>query len=169
MIARGEFRADLYYRLNVVRIEVPPLRERTDDIAAIVAKLEGQHQISLEPQVRELLLAYAWPGNVRELENELRRLAVLVGAGGTVRPAQLSPAILGQRSAPAAPATDGAERPIEGVWALKDLEKEMIARALRHCGGNRAHAARMLGLPKSSLYDRMMKHGFHAAESESAG
>ena len=154
MIARGTFRADLYYRLNVVRVEVPPLRERPEDTSTLLAALEDRHGIAIEPQARELLLGYAWPGNVRELENELQRLAVVVGPRGVVRPSQLSPAILGRRSAPA-----GGEAPIEGVWNLRDLEKEMIERALRRADGNRAQAARLLGIPKSSLYDRLEKHG----------
>ena len=157
MIARGTFRADLYYRLNVVRVEVPPLRERPEDTSALLAALEARHGIAIEPQARELLLAYTWPGNVRELENELQRLAVVVGPRGLVRPSQLSAAILGRRSS--APA--GGEAPIEGVWSLRDLEKEMIERALRRADGNRAHAARLLGIPKSSLYDRLEKHGLH--------
>jgi transcriptional regulator with GAF, ATPase, and Fis domain len=165
MVAKGEFRADLYYRLNVVRIEVPPLRERPEDASILIDRLERRHEISLEPQTRELLLAWSWPGNVRELENELLRLSVVVGRGGTARPAHLSPAILGR---PPAATASSDEPPLEGVWALKDLEKVMIERALRKTQGNRSLAARLLGLPKSSLYDRMQKHGLHGVP-ESTG
>ncbi|HZV00464.1 MAG TPA: sigma 54-interacting transcriptional regulator, partial [Planctomycetota bacterium] len=165
MVSKGEFRADLYYRLNVVRVDVPPLRERPDDTSVLLDQLERRHELSLEPQTRELLLAYGWPGNVRELENELMRLAVVVGRGGRVRPSQLSPSILGRK--PAQATSD--EGPLEGVWNLRELEKAMIERALRKTNGNRALAARLLGLPKSSLYDRMQKHGLHGGSEVGGG
>jgi len=165
MVASGELRADLFYRLNVLRIEVPPLRERIEDVPALIDHFLSRlgSKITLEPAARELLLSYPWPGNVRELENELARLAVVVEAGGVVRPSHLSPGILRPAFGVAAPSSGGsapaAEPAIEGVWRLEEIEKEMVQRALRAAGGNKTVAARLLGIPKSSLYHRLEKHG----------
>ncbi|MBI3725582.1 sigma 54-interacting transcriptional regulator, partial [bacterium] len=140
MVASGAFRADLFYRLNVMRIDVPPLRERVEDLPALLdhclEKASDGRTIRVEPQARELLLAYSWPGNVRELENEVRRLVVLA-EDGVVRPALLSPHLLGRlgsgpsRAAAAAPEEDKDDVPLRGVWRLDELEKEMVLRALR--------------------------------------
>jgi transcriptional regulator with GAF, ATPase, and Fis domain len=162
-VAAGKFRADLFYRLNVLRLEVPPLRERREDVAALVEHFASASAISLEPQARELLLAHEWPGNVRELENEMRRLAAIVPQGGTVRPGLLSASVTGRPAPPqAAPAEDGP--PILGVWKLDELEKEMILRALRRAHGNKALAARLLGLAKSSFYHRLEHFGLHGGQ-----
>jgi transcriptional regulator with GAF, ATPase, and Fis domain len=163
MVAESAFRADLYYRLNVVRIDVPPLRERLACLPALIDSFfEPFHgeDLTVDPQVRELLLVYAWPGNVRELQNEVRRLAVLAGPGGVVRPGLLSPEILAhagqgpesdrRKAAPKGPL-------LPGVWRLEAVEREAIERALQHSGGNKTNAARLLGLPKTTLYHRISK------------
>ncbi|MCW8139080.1 MAG: sigma 54-interacting transcriptional regulator [Planctomycetota bacterium] len=172
MVARGEFRADLYYRLNVVRLEVPPLRERLEDVPALLDHFLVEHgggRVRLEPLTREMLLAHPWPGNVRELENEVRRLVVLAGAEGVVRPGLLSPAVVGRpspRGSEVAEAPgDEEERPITGVWRLEDLEREMLLRALRRARGNKTLAARLLGLAKTSLYHRLARHGLEQEAS----
>ena len=168
MVAQGTFRADLFYRLNVVRVEVPPLRERVHDVPALIDFFieRGKTKLTIEPKARELLLAHSWPGNVRELENEIARLAVLAGQGGAVRPSMLSPAILRPAFGAAPVPTEdsplpkpGEAQPIEGVWRLEEIEKEMVTRALKAAGGNKTVAARLLGIPKSSLYHRLEKHG----------
>jgi transcriptional regulator with GAF, ATPase, and Fis domain len=166
MVARGEFRADLFYRLNVVRIEIPPLRERIEDVPALLDHFLAKEDanVVLEPQTRELLLTHGWPGNVRELANEVSRLAVLAGSGGRIGPGLLSATILGRHAKPVAVEPDG-EAPIEGVWRLDDLEKEMIERALRRAQGKKILAARLLGIPKTSLYNRLEKHGLHKPEA----
>jgi transcriptional regulator with PAS, ATPase and Fis domain len=165
MVAAGTFRADLFYRLNVVRIEVPPLRERLDDLSLLIDRfvetgVDGR-KLALAPQARELLLSYAWPGNVRELENELRRSSLLAGREGTVRPGHLSQRLLGTAVPVArAPGEDdgGHEPPIRGIWRLQALEREMIVRALRRARGNKTLAARLLGIAKTSLYHRLERH-----------
>jgi two-component system response regulator HydG len=97
---------------------------------------------------------------VRELENEVQRLADFAGERGVVTPGVLSPAILGRPApAPAAPAASADEAPITGVWPLEELEKAMVLRAMKHARGNRTVAARLLGIPKSTLYRRFEKHG----------
>ncbi len=175
MVAAGTFRADLYYRLNVVRLEVPPLRERLEDVPALLDHFLaglGKGRLQVEPQARELLLAHAWPGNVRELENEVRRLEALAGPDGVVRPSLLSPALLGRptAAAPRRPAggepVDPDEPVIAGVWRLEDVEREMIRRALTLARGNKTTAAKLLGLAKTSLYNRMQKHGLAPSADE---
>ncbi len=178
MVAAGTFRGDLFYRLNVVRLEVPPLRERLEDLPALLDHFlaqAGQGRLRLEPQARELLLAHGWPGNVRELENEVRRLAILVGPDGVVRPSLLSPTVLGRLSAPASPAAPHAsapapdEVPIVGVWRLEEVEREMLRRALKVARGNKTTAAKLLGLAKTSLYNRLEKAGLADPPEPSGG
>lgn len=167
MVADGRFRADLYYRLNVVRIEVPPLRERLACVPALIDHfLAGfaEQKLVIEPQVRELLLTYPWPGNVRELQNEVRRLAVLAGPGGTIRPGLLSASILAHAGqGPRGPSDAESTEPLlPGLWRLEEVEREAIARALRQCRGNKTSAAKLLGIPKTTLYHRMEKLGLGA-------
>jgi transcriptional regulator with GAF, ATPase, and Fis domain len=155
MVAQGTFRADLYYRLAGARIELPPLRERVEDLPALVDELLAESPAVLDPTVREILLGYSWPGNVRELGNELRRLATLA-AGKTVGPALLSRPIVATTKLVAT----GPEDPLlPETWELDLIEKEAIERALRHARGNKTVAARLLGIPKTTLYHRLEKHG----------
>ncbi len=172
MVAQGTFRADLYYRLKVVRIDVPPLRGRPEDVVALLDRFlapPGEAPVAADPRARELLLAYPWPGNVRELANECHRLRVLAGPGGTVRLPLLSSSILAHagvapRSAPP-PGEAGAapdEKPIEGLWRLDEVEKEMLRRALHRARGNKTLAAKLLGVPKTSLYNMIAKYGIEA-------
>jgi transcriptional regulator with GAF, ATPase, and Fis domain len=168
MIAQGTFRQDLYYRLKVVRIDVPPLRERPEDVVALLDRFlspEGEPKTAVDPQARELLLAYPWPGNVRELANECHRLRVLAGPGGVVRPPLLSEAILARAGvgpqparAPLDPAAAPDERPIEGLMPLAEVEKEMVRRALPRASGNKTLAAQRLGIPKTSLYHMLERY-----------
>jgi transcriptional regulator with GAF, ATPase, and Fis domain len=163
LVAEGLFRADLYYRLNVVRLEVPPLRARLACVPALVdhffARFASQGVV-IEPAVRDLLGAYPWPGNVRELQNEVHRLTVLAGPGGVIRPGMLAPAILAHagRGPRPAPADEGVPDPVlPDTWRLEDIEREAILRALRRCGGNKTSAAKLLGIPKTTLYHRLEK------------
>jgi DNA-binding NtrC family response regulator len=148
-VAEGDFRKDLYYRLAVVPLRLPPLRERREDVlplAETFARRFGGQMATIAPDAARLLAAHDWPGNVRELENALERAVVL--GGSTVRAADLPPAL---REAPSPPSHEG-EFPAEGV-NLDAVERAWIVKALRHTRGNRTHAARLLG-----VY-RMEKHG----------
>jgi transcriptional regulator with PAS, ATPase and Fis domain len=158
LVAAGRFRADLFYRLNVMRIELPPLRERVEDLPPLIERFVARapRPLRFEPLAREMLLNYSWPGNVRELENEIRRLAVLVADDGVVRPGLLSPAILGRPPAPDVQASAGG---VDGVWRLEELEREMVQRALAVTEGKKAAAARLLGIPKTSLYRKIERYG----------
>jgi DNA-binding NtrC family response regulator len=150
----GRFREDLWYRLHVLRLVLPPLRERPDDVlplarhflAAAAARLRRRPAPALTPEAEAALLAHPWPGNVRELKNAIERAVALSAAGEPIGPDHLA---LEPASAPAAPA--GRE--------LRALEKEHIRAALEEAGGNMSRAARALGIHRSTLYDKAARHG----------
>jgi DNA-binding NtrC family response regulator len=158
-VARGAFREDLYYRLQVFDIRIPPLRDRAGDIPLFVdAFLEdigrsiGGSPQGVTHEAREMLLAHSWPGNVRELRNVLERAAILC-EGGFITPRHLSLDV-----APMAPSQPGND--------LGAAERRTIERVLRETDGNKAKAARRLGLTRTQLYVRLRKYDLdHAAAS----
>ncbi|HEY5999270.1 MAG TPA: sigma-54 dependent transcriptional regulator [bacterium] len=162
-IREGAFREDLYYRLNVVEIRVPPLRERPEDIPPLVEhfmrELSADRELSVPPAVMAELAARPWPGNVRELKNACERLAIL-SRGGEVALGDLPPAPRGREDAAAAEteAEGWPPLPPEGL-SLVDLEKKVIERALRLKGGNISQAAAYLRVPRHILVYRIEKHG----------
>lgn len=152
----GAFREDLYYRINVVRVELPPLRARREDIPLLAEqftarfnRLQGRSVPGLAPEALSLLLAHDWPGNVRELENVIERAFILCG-DGDIRLAHL-PADLTARVTAAAPADLRAARDL--------LDTQSILTALRRNGFNRLAAARELGVHKSTLFRRIRQLG----------
>jgi transcriptional regulator with GAF, ATPase, and Fis domain len=165
-IARGAFREDLYYRLHVFEIRLPPLRDRRDDILplteAFLADLgpsTGRPVPGISREARELLLAYPWPGNVRELKNALERAAILCD-GGLITAAHLPISISRGDPADSAAADAGiplASFPPSGV-DLEGIEKAYVAAALERSGGNKSRAARLLGLTRAQLYSRLEKY-----------
>jgi transcriptional regulator with GAF, ATPase, and Fis domain len=162
-IAQGQFREDLYYRLHVFEIALPPLRERPEDIPLLVegflAELGaevGRPAAGLSEDARRKLLAYRWPGNVRELRNAIER-AVILCEGGLIASEHLPIAV--ERAQPAAAsAAVQAEFPAEGV-DLEAVEKGLVQKALQHAGNNKSQAARLLGLTRAQLYTRLDKFG----------
>ena len=136
-VARKEFREDLFYRLNVVRIELPPLRDRREDIPLLVnyflstlAKQQGQSPKSISAEALDMLKDYAWPGNVRELENAMRR-ALVVAKRDVILPGDLPPEVLGQKTAFAQPATAApTTQPAPGAGAEHITDIESLAQAL---------------------------------------
>jgi transcriptional regulator with PAS, ATPase and Fis domain len=157
---RGEFREDLFYRLRVFEIPLPPLRDRREDILplteAFLGDLEktlGHRTAGLSREAREILLAYDWPGNIRELRNALER-AVILCDGGLITGEQL----------PLGVADGGAGSDEYGAAALagmnvETVEKELIQKALQKAGNNKSKAARLLGLSRAQLYFRLEKYG----------
>ncbi len=170
---RGAFREDLYYRLNVVPIPVPPLRDRVEDIPALVDHILGKFRERLNKDVRELtpealniLTAYAWPGNVRELENLLERSVLfceedVISAGDL--PGELTARPTGTCSTPAAESQVAADPDAslkEVVRAETErVERQMIIAALEETGGNVTHAARKLKISRKSLQTKMKEQG----------
>ena len=159
-VAQGEFRADLYYRLNVFDIHIPPLRLRREDIPALVAGFlrEFEHTagrgVELTPEAMDALLEHDWPGNVRELRNVIER-ATIMCEEGSIRPADLS---LWSASPAQADSTD-----------LEVLERRTIERVMRETNGNKVRASRKLGISRMQLYIRLRKYGLetpaHAVEA----
>ena len=167
----GRFREDLYYRLAVVELVVPPLRERAEDIPALAeefvrryAQKFGLDDLALSPALLERLSACDWPGNVRQLENTIARLAAL-STGGTLGVEALGSAPLPAPSSP--PAFNAAETAsLEGGPSLKEqveaFERNLIARSLAATGHNHSAAARRLGASRVTLIDKIRRYGLGA-------
>src|SRR5437667_2592040 len=153
----GVLREDLYYRLNVILLHVPPLRERMDDVPILAmhflrkyAAREGSAMTGIADDAMNLLLGYSWPGNVRELENAIERGLVL-GQGDRLRAADLPPQV--------ARRTDDEHPLVPAHLTLEEMEKLAIVQALRLTGGNKSEAAERLGIHRTSIYDKMRRYG----------
>ena len=164
-VAAGEFRQDLYYRIAVITIEVPPLRERREDILPLARgflEREGGGHKRLSPSAEDLLLSYAWPGNIRELSSAMLRAAVLA-PGDVILPDNLPPAL---RSGPTESVGLGAETGPDGSdLSLAQLEKRAIEAALERSGGNRTEAAQALGISRRKLLYRLKQYREGTADS----
>ena len=172
-IATGQFREDLYYRLNVFAIWLPPLRDRRDDILALsdafltdIGKGLGRPPGGISREARQQLLAYHWPGNVRELRNILERAAILCD-GSLITPEHLAigipvPPSAPERQAQEAPdgAASGSGTPAATAGHLDAMERAMIEEALQQARFNKSKAATILGLTRKQLYVRLRKHRF---------
>lgn len=157
-VKEGKFRADLYYRLNVVALNIPPLRERKDDIPALIEHFvrkysTGEPAVEFSPEIMECILAHDWPGNIRELENIVRRiLALAVGPvagvdlleGTTLTKPEVLPA------------------PMELGASLQEMERQMYVRALEETDGNRTHAAELLGVSVRTVRNKVREFGIPA-------
>ena len=173
-VAAGRFREDLYYRLNVVQIELPPLRERREDIGLLaeyfldrIASRQGRPRPEFTPEARALLERYDYPGNVRELENAIEH-AVAVSDGPVISEMDLplsirEPRLLAERASdggavPAGAAARVAASDRDG-WSLAEVEKEHIRRVLVRHGGNATMAARQLGISRTTLWRKLREYG----------
>ena len=181
-VAARQFREDLFYRLNVVRVQVPPLRERPEDIRLLVnyflKKFAKEQQVPprpIAPAALKTLEKFHWPGNVRELENAIRR-ALVVAKGPAILPGDLPAEVLGK--APELGATTAGASEPAGTdaaalarqlfqWARRDpklkiipaVERELVIQALKETGGNQVHAAKLLGITRATLRKRIEKFG----------
>jgi len=169
LVASSQFRQDLYYRLNVFPIELPPLRERPTDIPLLVqhfiarfTPITGRRVVRVDDSFMDALLSYSWPGNVRELENLVERAMVLCTDGVLTRAElQFNPAMPPEGTAVTPPPVQVTPVPIENrplSERLQEEERRNILKAIESASGNMAEAARMLGIPRSTLYYRMRKH-----------
>jgi transcriptional regulator with GAF, ATPase, and Fis domain len=159
---QGGFRADLYYRLNIVPLELPPLRKRLDDLSLLLnqftTQLAQQHQLSVphySHATLKQLRAYQWPGNIRELRNFCERMLILF-SGKTIEPTNLPHEFQLQKTTKALQ-KPGLTLPEAGI-SLETVEIQMIHQALRKTYGNRSQAARLLGLTRDTLLYRMKKY-----------
>jgi DNA-binding NtrC family response regulator len=147
----GRFREDLFYRLNVVTIRIPPLRERREDIPLLAEHFAAKHGrgdgATLSAPARELIASYDWPGNVRELENVVAR-ALALNPSGVIMPEDLPDQVRGGRTSPVTPEGVGVrDRP-----TLAELERRYAAQVLQETGGNKTRAAEILGIDRKTLY-----------------
>jgi hydrogenase-4 transcriptional activator len=172
MVAEGTFRADLYYRLNVVPLHLPPLRERREEIPLLAqhfldraTREFGKHGLRLAEETMEYLVLYRWPGNVRQLANEMRRLAAMTEPGSVVMPEHLDPTITsGRRTVPAsAVPADPRELVVRldqpHAALIEHAERAQIRWALAKCHGHVEDAARLLGLSRKGLYLKRRRLG----------
>ena len=167
LVRKGRFREDLYWRLNVIKISIPPLRERREDIPLLADYFckrfseEMSRRIEVNRAAMQILVSYDWPGNVRELENEIRKAAVL--GDGVIQPESLSGRILdsvqGRKYSPFTLQPLGTLK-----TAVEQFEKEYLLQVLEECHGNRAEAARRLRIGRRTLYDKLARFGI--AEEE---
>jgi DNA-binding NtrC family response regulator len=165
-VAEGTFREDLFYRLSVIRIQLPPLRERREEIPHLstfflreACDRLGKPGVRLSPETLDLFDAFGWPGNVRQLRNEIQRAVAMAVAGGVITPDLLSP-IFGNAHEPA---SRGRARNVTLAAAVERLEREMIETALERADGNISQTARLLGLTRRGLYLKMDRLGIQAA------
>ncbi|MCO6419432.1 sigma-54 dependent transcriptional regulator [Siccirubricoccus sp. KC 17139] len=172
-VRAGRFREDLFFRLNVVTLRIPPLRERPGDILALAehfarrfAAANGLPRRGLSPEAEALLLAHPWPGNVRELENTLHRAVLLAGGPSigaeAIELTPLASAVAPAPPAPAAPQAPAAA-PARGVSALvgrkmEEVERDLILETLTHCLGNRTRAAEILGISIRTLRNKLHEY-----------
>jgi transcriptional regulator with PAS, ATPase and Fis domain len=161
MVANGQFREDLFYRINVIAVALPPLRDRKDDIPLLIENFLARHRRGngrpkrLASDCTAQLLAYAWPGNVRELENEIERLVVLAGEAPTIEGDLLSPRIRHYTPAVA----DEAELDSQSLpAAVEALEKRMIGAAMRRHHGNKTRVAEELRVSRRNLIRLVQKY-----------
>ncbi len=169
MLADGSFREDLYYRLNVIHVDLPPLRSRPEDIvplaehvlAQLGARLTPPRRMRLAPEAQHLLLAYNWPGNVRELMNVLER-GIALCQGELIADEDLPPHVREKRSA------DFLGAAVARRMTLAELEREFIERVLEDEAGNKTRAAQRLGLDRKTLYRKLDEYAKSAGANASA-
>ena len=182
LVADGRFREDLFYRLNIVRLHIPPLRERRTEIPPFAnhylqkySAEYGKGHLRLAEETMEYLVLYAWPGNVRQLANEMRRMAALCENGAVVMPEHLSTAIASsRRTIPASERTLEAtevvvrlDQPLAA--ASEHLERTMLQYWLKQCGGRMEETAAKLGLSRKGLYLKRQRFGIEPPESATVG
>jgi len=179
-VSRGEFREDLYYRLNIVPLRLPPLRERRGEIPALAVHYLDKYRLEfakgdlrLAQDTMEYLLLYRWPGNIRQLANEMRRMAAIAEPDAVLMPEHLSPDIAkSRRTLPASELSIDADEVVVRLdqpiaAATEHLERTMVARALRRCGGRIDAAAKILGLSRKGLY--LKRQRYQLEETPAAG
>src|SRR6187549_3733992 len=171
MVAEGQFREDLYYRLNVIPVELPSLRERKEDIPLLVQHFldkfradgiaggQSRPPVTVAQDAMRRLMAYAWPGNVRQLENAIER-AVAISAGRPQIDAADLPVEIQQAQEPALPSTvDLPEDGLDLDAFVAHVERELIERSLERTGGNKGRAAKLLNLKRTTLVEKLKRHG----------
>lgn len=171
MVAEARFREDLYYRLNVVPLFVPPLRLRAGDVEELArhfvrvhGRANGKPNAVLQPEALAILASQAWPGNIRQLENFIERLIVLsdsqdLSPADVMRELSRAPAISGRTDAPTGPTNTNHEGGLDLATSRRNSEREALTQALLRANNNRTVAARLLGVSRRTLYTKLEEHG----------
>ena len=163
MVAEGTFRKDLYYRLNVIPLDLPPLRERRDDIPILVThflhKFAPDDVIHVSQGAMRVLMAYHWPGNVRQLENAVERAIALGGGRQEIDIADLPPEMRSEQESQTAPSVDLPEDGLDLPGHLAAVERDLVRRALDRTGGNRNKAADLLRIKRTTLVEKLRRIG----------
>jgi two-component system response regulator AtoC len=166
MVKEGTFREDLYYRLNVIPLNMPPLRERREDIPLLIQRFISQfcdtYKLEIKtmaPQVMKALMTYEWPGNVRQLENIVERMVALTGSRTAIMPSDLPPEIQNPDDPGSAPAFEIPEEGINFTNIVVDMERELILQGLRKANGNKKLAAKLLNLKRTTLIEKIKRIG----------
>ncbi|MBS1817507.1 MAG: sigma-54-dependent Fis family transcriptional regulator [Acidobacteria bacterium] len=163
MVAAGDFREDLFYRLNVIPVTLPPLRDRKDDVPLLVQHFldklgsDSRSPVMVSQRAMRALMAYSWPGNVRQLENAIERAVAFGGGRGQIEFDDLPPEIA---SVPSSPSTSDLSLPDEGMdlaELVSSIERDLIARALERTAGNKGQAARLLRLKRTTLVEKIKR------------
>jgi two-component system response regulator HydG len=161
-MAAGRFRSDLFYRLSVFNVQLPPLRERGDDVLLLadyfirtLAARMGKADVTLSRDAREVLRRHPWPGNIRELQNAIER-GLITCEGTLVTAGHLDIHTLSEGTAP--PPHAEPVRPAAGSGALQELERKAIIDALQRAHGHKSRAAALLGVTRFQLYNRLKRH-----------
>jgi len=165
-LAEKKFREDLYYRLKVGYIMIPPLRDRPEDLLPLARRLSeevcremGRRPRGLSPEAEEAFRLYRWPGNVRELKNVLERAVILQDSDGLIEPVHLPHELSGTGGAEA---DAGAARSSDGNASLAHVEREHVLRILNGCGGNHTRAAKALGIARTTLWEKLKQYNLTA-------
>jgi DNA-binding NtrC family response regulator len=163
LVADGEFREDLYYRLNVIPVQLPPLRERKDDVPLLVhhflerLQVDGAPAMAVSQEAMRALMACSWPGNVRQLENAIERATAFAGGRGQIDIADLPPEIASAREAPDRPEVVLPDAGLDLDALIADIERDLIERSLERTGGNKGQAARLLHLKRTTLVEKIKR------------
>jgi DNA-binding NtrC family response regulator len=166
-VREGRFREDLFFRLNVIQIRIPPLRERIEDVPTLARHFLGEFRSTAHHEIREIderamevLVSYDWPGNVRELRHAIER-AVAFARTDSLTPADLPEKFDSLRSDPAETVTLNLEgrTAVDLPATIREVEEGLIRWAMRSSDGNQARAAQLLGVPRTTLRDRLARCG----------
>jgi len=164
-VEKKEFRQDLFFRLNVVPVQVPPLRDRREDVESLAqefarrfSRKHGVHVRGLTAETQQVLKQHGWPGNVRELQNVIERAVILCGENGMIEPAHLGMASASTSASSSSAPTAPAGITEDGAISLSELEKRHILAVLDRCKGNRTHAAKMLDVSIRTLRNKLHEY-----------
>ncbi|MDR1989822.1 MAG: sigma-54 dependent transcriptional regulator [Acidobacteriaceae bacterium] len=161
MVADGQFREDLYYRLNVIPVRLPALRERREDIPLLAQhfldKFRAHTPVTISQTAMRHLMNYLWPGNVRQLENAIEHAVAFGSSRGQIDLADLPPELAGDNVEPAPGAVTLPEHGVDIEVVIGNLERELIQRALERTGGNKGQAARLLNLKRTTLVEKLKR------------